>query len=142
VTRKRVPEATGWLNRDNIEKAQEAATKLAQVAAKVLTEGNGSSVDERSAAAGSIYPLLSELTHYVKEVVPACMGSVLEEKATEVEQAEEDAETAFFAMICAVEARAYTAALGQFLMSATTAKSRLQELEAIRFEKSTMRRER
>lgn len=140
MTRTGSYEATGWINRQNIELALEAATRLAQATAEVLTNGNGNLAEERSAAAGIVYPLLSELSHYVKIVVPACEGSPLEAKSAEVEQAEEDATAAFFAMLAAAEGKSYTASLGQLLMSATTAKSRLQELEQLRWEKSKMRR--
>lgn len=140
MTRTGPYEATGWINRQNIELALEAATKLAQVTADVLANGNGNFADERSVAAGVMYPLMSELSHYVKTVVPACEGSPLEAKSAEVEQAEEDTTRAFFAVLAAAEGKSYTASLGQLLMSATTVKSRLQELEQLRWEKSKMRR--
>ena len=140
MTRIGAYEPTGWINRQNIELALEAATKLAQVTADVLANGNGNFAEERSVAAGIMYPLMSELSHYVNIVVPACEESPLEDKSAEVEQAEEDTREAFFAVLAASESQSYTASLGQLLMSATTAKSRLQELEKLRWEKSKMRR--
>ena len=139
MTRKK-PEATGWLNRDNIEFARTAASTLAQSTARVLANGSSGSAADRAAAAAELYPPLSTLSHYAGQVVPVCAGSPLETAAAQLAQAEKDATASFLAMVSTVEKRAFTAALGQLLMSATTARSRLTELERLRLENSKMRR--